>query len=130
LLIIIIIYIADLRESEVLFRNRWLWSLRPCMGMSLINPCRGWLWSVKRIKGHSAKEDEAVNLSWRLLPGKPLNSLMAVEPKGSIPPKRGTLLHRNLTGLTIFQLALSITNILKYISSVILIIYIYKDDIN
>lgn len=136
-LIIIIICVSDLRESEVLCRSRWLWFLRPCTDTSSISPCRGLSWFVKRIKGLLAKGDGAANLSWKLLPEKLSNSLTVAEQKGSILPKRETSLHPNPTGsiilltinyvIIIYSKALYIFSIESYISCRLLI---FMDDIN
>lgn len=72
--------------------------------MNSINLCRGWLWSVKRIKGPSARVDGAENLSWKRLPGKPSSFSTAVVLKGNTRPRLETSLRQSRTGMRHFFL--------------------------
>lgn len=66
--------------------------------MNSINPCRGWLWSVKRIKGLSVRVGGAGSLCWKRLPGRPSSFSMGVAPKGNTRPRRETSSRPSRTG--------------------------------
>ena len=66
--------------------------------MNSISLCRGWLWSVKRIKGPLARVDEAVSLFLKRLPGRPSSFSTAAAPRGSTRPKHGTSSRQSRTG--------------------------------
>ncbi|XP_043675635.1 uncharacterized protein LOC122632639 isoform X4 [Vespula pensylvanica] len=54
------------------------------------NPCRGLLWSVKRIREPSVRVGEVGNLFWKLSPGKPSSCSTVAELKENTLRKRET----------------------------------------
>lgn len=67
--------------------------------MNSINPCRGWLWSVKRIKGLSVREGGAGSLCWKRLPGRPSSFSTGDAPRGNTRPRREISSRPSRTGM-------------------------------